>query len=338
MPVGALHKGAVLLSPHGQTAIYGLGYYLMAERIGRSLDHTPQNCNVFSFPTDPNPPRRSSFPFSHTPSPQRQHSKRPRPLDDVDGEGSAGTQKKKRRLRLILVTSRLSPPFSLPATYIASRGLSKIAVWAKQKAPGRSLLRKVAIMNRVRKRALQLKGFDPVGFEMVRRAFPRGLSMASSTRVSSPNATTAPGVMFPRGLISRSIYPAGREIGRPSPSSSSSTHQGHLHSLRQPTTIPRDAPSPSPATPRTQFIPLPQSPSSLTDYDIFDDEHDYLPDSDNCDGESGDRHNDREGLICCDFNVLEPSEPVVDDHDSLSAFDSLCFWGHVGSWIRRVEG
>ncbi|KAL2221775.1 hypothetical protein M432DRAFT_636448 [Thermoascus aurantiacus ATCC 26904] len=199
--------------------------------------------------------------------------------NDVDGEGSAGTQKKKRRLRLILVTSRLSPPFSLPATYIASRGLSKIAVWAKQKAPGRSLLRKVAIMNRVRKRALQLKGFDPVGFEM-----------------------------------------------------------GHLHSLRQPTTIPRDAPSPSPATPRTQFIPLPQSPSSLTDYDIFDDEHDYLPDSDNCDGESGDRHNDREGLICCDFNVLEPSEPVVDDHDSLSAFDSLCFWGHVGSWIRRVEG
>jgi len=51
----------------------------------------------------------------------------------------------------MLITSRLSRPFSAPPTHIVDRGSSKIAVWAKQKALGRNLLRKAAIMNRVRK-------------------------------------------------------------------------------------------------------------------------------------------------------------------------------------------
>jgi len=77
--------------------------------------------------------------------------KRRRALSDVDGDGNEG--RKKRRLRLYLITSRLSRPFSQPATNIVNRGLSKIAIWGKNRAPGRNLLRKAAIMNRVRLRA-----------------------------------------------------------------------------------------------------------------------------------------------------------------------------------------
>ncbi|CAG8956613.1 hypothetical protein HYFRA_00011924 [Hymenoscyphus fraxineus] len=77
--------------------------------------------------------------------------KRRRALSDVDGDGNEG--RKKRRLRLHLITSRLSRPFSEPATNIVNRGLSKIAVLGTQNhALGRNELRKAAIMNRVKKR------------------------------------------------------------------------------------------------------------------------------------------------------------------------------------------
>ncbi|KAE9963608.1 hypothetical protein BLS_002248 [Venturia inaequalis] len=72
--------------------------------------------------------------------------KRTRPLADLD-DSHAGS-KKKRRLRLLLITSRLSRPFSTPATHIVDRGSSKIAVWAKKKSSlGQQVLRKAAIMN-----------------------------------------------------------------------------------------------------------------------------------------------------------------------------------------------
>src|SRR5690242_2864266 len=87
---------------------------------------------------------RSSVPHSR---------KRGRVVADVDGEHSC-TQKKKRRLRLFLITSRLSPQFSHPATNIVDRGNSKIALWAKQKAAGRNLLPKAAILNCIRRGAV----------------------------------------------------------------------------------------------------------------------------------------------------------------------------------------
>ncbi|KAL2011524.1 hypothetical protein VTN00DRAFT_4242 [Thermoascus crustaceus] len=316
----------------------------MAEKIWSSLGHDqPLRRDLFTFSANPKPPTHLSFSFSYAPSPQPRQPKRPRPLNDVDGEGSGKTQKK-RRLGLILITSRLSPPFSLPATYIVSRGASKIAVWAKQKALGRSLLRKAAIMNQIRRRALQLKECDPVGFEMARKAFPsKGFSVVPSTIVylsspdSNPNTMMAHGVMFPHGSIPIPFgtYPPEREERRhPSPFNSSFYQRWHLPSLSQPIMRPREtpSPSPSPATPRRQYIPLPPSPLSLINYDVFDDEHDYFDSN----GESGDRHDDnnKDGLIYSDFNVLEPSEPVVEDHDSLSAFDSLCFWGR---WARESE-
>ncbi|KAI9785332.1 MAG: hypothetical protein M1839_000350 [Geoglossum umbratile] len=119
---------------------------------------------VFTFSaTVPSSPR-FSFPRVSSPRPTQppvQNSrKRHRPLADIDGEGKGGFMKKKRRLRLMLITSRLSRPFSAPPTHIVDRGSSKIAVLAKGKAFGRNMLRKAAIMNRVKKHieALEAKG------------------------------------------------------------------------------------------------------------------------------------------------------------------------------------
>ena len=89
--------------------------------------------------------------------PSNRPFKRRRALSDVDGDGNEG--RKKRRLRLHLITSRLSRPFSQPASNIVNRGVSKIAIWGKNKALGRNLLRKAAIMNRVRLRMAAAKDF-----------------------------------------------------------------------------------------------------------------------------------------------------------------------------------
>ena len=74
-----------------------------------------------------------------------------------------------------------------------------------------------------------------------------------------------------------------------------------------------------PTSPRRQYIPLPPSPLALSHYDIFDDEFESDSDSES------DGNDDRRSLIYSDFNILEPSEPIVKDHDYISAFDSLAF-------------
>lgn len=108
--------------------------------------------DTFAFNFSAGPSLKFSFdqPIS-TPIPSNRPFKRRRALSDVDGEGNEG--RKKRRLRLHLITSRLSRPFSQPASNIVNRGMNKIPVWgAKNRALGKNLLRKAAIMNRVRRR------------------------------------------------------------------------------------------------------------------------------------------------------------------------------------------
>ncbi|KAI0427360.1 hypothetical protein F5Y09DRAFT_34616 [Xylaria sp. FL1042] len=93
---------------------------------------------------------------------QRQ-AKRIRTSDDVDGPGTASLSCKKRRLLLHLVTSRLSRPFSLPATHILIREsgdnmpvlhrIQQLAALGARRAAGHQgalLVRKAAILNRVR--------------------------------------------------------------------------------------------------------------------------------------------------------------------------------------------
>lgn len=113
-------------------------------------------------------PLSTVFTFESTPEPylvpslhkfrrnsHRRVPKRSRPTADVDLLVSGS--KKKRRLRLLLITSRLSRPFSTPATHIVDRGGSKIAIWAKSRLVAPQVLRKAAIMNRVRRTTLERK-------------------------------------------------------------------------------------------------------------------------------------------------------------------------------------
>ncbi|PHH87505.1 hypothetical protein CDD83_8762 [Cordyceps sp. RAO-2017] len=90
--------------------------------------------------------------------------KRRRSDQDVDGPNTAAMSSKKRRLRLKLVTSRLSRPFSLPASHIhgradgkpgAGRSIKAEAALAAQRRlphlPATSFLR-LSVMNRLRER------------------------------------------------------------------------------------------------------------------------------------------------------------------------------------------
>jgi len=106
--------------------------------------------DTFTFTFSAGPSLKFSFdrPLSG-PVPSNRPFKRRRALSDVDGDGNEG--RKKRRLRLHLITSRLSRPFSQPASNIVNHGISRVAVWgARNKTHNKTVLRKAAIMNRVR--------------------------------------------------------------------------------------------------------------------------------------------------------------------------------------------
>ncbi|KAH6839557.1 hypothetical protein B0I37DRAFT_439300 [Chaetomium sp. MPI-CAGE-AT-0009] len=62
-----------------------------------------------------------TFPLSAPSSHPGPCLKRRRPDTDIDGPGTSSTTYKKRRLLRHLITSRLSQPFSLPATHIINR-------------------------------------------------------------------------------------------------------------------------------------------------------------------------------------------------------------------------
>lgn len=95
-------------------------------------------------------------------------SKRARPVHDVDGPSTSHLPVKKRRLQHRLVTSRLSRPYSMPATHIlnryasaASEGspvLARVLKAAKWWGHQTAQVRKAAIMNRVRRGIRQAAG------------------------------------------------------------------------------------------------------------------------------------------------------------------------------------
>ncbi|KAH9886172.1 hypothetical protein F4778DRAFT_484959 [Xylariomycetidae sp. FL2044] len=93
--------------------------------------------------------------------PSSEAVKRVRAVHDVDGPGTGILSSKKRRLRLGLITSRLSQPYSLPATHILNREsnddapvlsqfLKFAANGAKKAGHQAHLVRKAAILNRIR--------------------------------------------------------------------------------------------------------------------------------------------------------------------------------------------
>lgn len=172
-------------------------------------------------------------------------------------------QKKKRRLRLDLITSRLSRPYATPSTHIVSRGASKIAIWARQKAFGRTSLRKAAIMNRIR-----------IEHEALREAERK------------------------RAELGRLLY----QYKTPDFTNHVSVTDGYRP--------PRLSP---PQKPFRQYIPPSPSPLGLSNYDALDQEGDPYSEDDVEDADTS--------SIYSDFNVLDSNEPVLDDYDSLAAFE-----------------
>ncbi|KAI1410615.1 hypothetical protein F5Y13DRAFT_72864 [Hypoxylon sp. FL1857] len=136
-----------------------------------------------------------------TPSALPRPAKRGRALHDVDGPGTGSLSCKKRRLRLHLVTSRLSQPYSWPATHILnresgddspvlSRFLKFAAVGALKKAGHQSaLVRKAAILNRVRigvRQAAVLRGHTVIAGMAARgNSLSHGLQLVTTSNTST---------------------------------------------------------------------------------------------------------------------------------------------------------
>lgn len=139
---------------------------------------------------------------------QARPPKRRRALHDVDGPGTSDLSCKKRRIRLQLITSRLSQPYSLPATHILNREssedtpvlsqflkrLATVGMSAQKAGHQTELVRKAAVMNRVRLHMRQVaatRGLEGL-WHMAsgHRVFTHGVQLVTGT-------ATATGAMFP---------------------------------------------------------------------------------------------------------------------------------------------
>lgn len=148
-----------------------------------------------SAPTSPppstkhEPKTQASFKLE-APPPPRPSTKRARPQADVDGPNTAFLPSKKRRLRLELITSRLSRPFSLPATHILNRearaaGDRRFARGAH--AEGRRAaaeVRRFAVLNRAR--CVGGTSWSEMGGNLLQRRAPAGRTSAHPTPIKIP--------------------------------------------------------------------------------------------------------------------------------------------------------
>lgn len=222
------------------------------------------------------------------PRPPPRPRKRSRAAADIDGEHSC-MQKKKRRLRRFLITSRLSPQFSHPATNIVDRGSSKIAVWAKQKSLGRNLLRKAAILNHIRRRAVSVgesgdsservpieKEKERNELALAKLEFTYGSVDTYTRPVTSRNPSVPPAAAVRTG---GKFVVSGSPTGSPTSSRSPSPTSPSPPSIRSPNDHVTDYRSPNEdyanslpraQIPRRDYIPLPPSPLGLSNYDAFD--------------------------------------------------------------------
>jgi hypothetical protein len=162
------------------------------------LDAHETKTKAFAFTFTASPPRKYCFDKIESAGQPRPSFKRRRPLWDVDGGSSEG--KKKRRLRLNLITSRLSRPFSAPATNIVDRGISKIAIWAKGRRLDKNLLRKAAIMNRVRINLDTAKASCATAYAIKQEEVARGTPALRQVIVQKPRCYDAPLPPSPLGL------------------------------------------------------------------------------------------------------------------------------------------
>ncbi|KAK8058610.1 hypothetical protein PG994_009058 [Apiospora phragmitis] len=140
-------------------------------------------------------------------------SKRPRAPHDVDGPDTGHLPCKKRRLRHRLITSRLSQPYSLPATHILnretgedtpvlSRFLKFAAMGPKKAGHQTAMVRKAAILNRVRlnvRQAAVNRGHNRMWRMSDVSVMGHGLQLVTaSTGAMFPGRGSAAGMSLPR--------------------------------------------------------------------------------------------------------------------------------------------
>lgn len=248
-----------------------------------TIPGSPQETLAFSVLPRPD----MGLTFLPRPPPSRPN-KRTRAIADIDGEHSC-TQKKKRRLRRFLITSRLSPQYSHPATNIVDRGSSKIAVWAKQRALGRNLLRKAAILNRIRRTTVSPREVgvfeqekEQEQFELARLEFDHGAVDTYTRPVLSQTPSVPPSAAVRTGdhfVVSGSPSSSPTHSRTPSPTPPSPPLKG-LSEVASDYRSPNEAYANAPPRAhilRRDYSPLPPSPLGFSNYDAFDADED-VPD------------------------------------------------------------
>ncbi|KAK6833110.1 hypothetical protein PG987_007804 [Apiospora arundinis] len=233
-------------------------------------------------------------------------SKRHRALHDVDGPGTGHLPCKKRRLRHRLITSRLSQPYSLPATHILnretgedtpvlSRFLKFAAMGPKKAGHQTAMVRKAAILNRVRlnvRQAAVNRGHDRMWRMADMSVMGHGLQLVTaSTGAMFPGRGSAAGMSLPRvwrphttgtssggGHLSPhqpnkddSERPAATVLGSDTASPSSSVNPSQQH------------PFPRTAQPPTTSIMTPlhhDEAEESTAFPVFEDDYRYADLSD----------------------------------------------------------
>lgn len=257
-----------------------------------------------------------SFPLRELPVSPRPNLKRRRPDTDVDGFNTANLSCKKRRLLRHLITSRLSEPFSLPASHILNREvvasgdkrfLKLAAIMATRRLQPQppplpptdpsSLMRRQAVFNRYRLRMCA---------EAAARGIPQGAALAPRTVI--PHQVNPGMGLFPMGS-SRHVPPVA--VAGPS------GHQGQDHALktgvgiRPPPTGSTLSPAAGPASSRLR-IPSPRlrplrSPElrvtrpavALDDLEDLDDDSMAFPTS-----EHESRYEDEPDDVYADFGII----------------------------------
>ncbi|KAK3334148.1 hypothetical protein B0T19DRAFT_147391 [Cercophora scortea] len=268
---------------------------------------------LLTFPLASPPASRSS------PPPPHPSLKRRRPATDVDGPNTASMSCKKRRLLRTLITSRLSRPFSLPATHILNREcvaagvadqkrlLRLAAIVAARKlstqqqpsppSPG-SLLRRAAVINcfrmRMREEAAARGELGPVG--VVGVDLPTGLGAHGSVAARFIPAVVATAMPIPpsasghRGVQLPHAHPHPLSGRAPEPTAGGTTHHVRL---------------PLPPSPRLRPIRSPELRSTRV-VELDDDEVEDL-DDDNVafpTSEHESRYEDEPDDVYADFGLI----------------------------------
>ena len=266
-----------------------------------------------------------TFPIKEQSPKPKPSLKRRRPDTDVDGPNTASLGCKKRRLLRHLITSRLSEPFSLPATHILNREsvasgdrrflkLATILAARRMNHPGAtlspqpspsSILRRTAVFNRIRIRQQMNSGGQGGGETRETGSLAGSSPLPQGHTTPSAFGSHTPSLTAPTCLLGPHI---------PSPRD----HQGQPHILSRSGIIIRSSPPGSPAglrptegggllrlpSPRLRPLRSPELRTSrpaieLAELDDLDDENTAFPSS-----EHESRYDDDPDDVYADFGLI----------------------------------